>query len=701
MQKNLVIVESPAKAKTIGKFLGKNYKVKASVGHVRDLPKSSLGIDIDNNYKPKYITIRGKGPVIKELKSEAKKADKILLATDPDREGEAISWHLAHILGLGEDEPIRIEFNEITKEAVSKAIKAPRSINKDLVDAQQGRRILDRLVGYKISPLLWKKIRKGLSAGRVQSVTVKLICDREREIENFTPEEYWSIKGIFENKNEKLEANFYGELENDKEVKIDLKNKKEVDEILNYLKDKKYYIHEIKKGTKRRNPYPPYTTSTLQQDASKRLGFSTKKTMMIAQQLYEGIDVKKEGTVGLITYIRTDSMRISEEAIKQANDFIIDNYGKEYSAGGRVFKNKKKGEIQDAHEAIRPTSVKRIPDNIKESLTKDQYKLYNLIWERFIASQMKPAIYETISCKILSGKYIFRASGSKLKFDGFMKIYNSGDKDENELNISSLKEGEEIKLNALEPNQHFTQPPAPYSEATLIKYLEELGIGRPSTYSPTISTILSREYVILENKYLRPTELGFLVTELLEEYFKDIVNKEFTAAMEERLDDVAEGKTTWENVVNEFYADFSKVLKIAEDEIEKIEIEEEVTDVICEKCGRNMVVKYGRYGKFLACPAYPECKNTKPILQELNVSCPVCGGTIVERKSKKGRRFYGCSNYPDCNFVSWDEPIEERCPKCGNLLVKKGSRRNTKIKCTNKTCDYEKKEEKKQKINKL
>ena len=477
MQKNLVIVESPAKAKTIGKFLGKNYKVKASVGHVRDLPKSSLGIDVDKNFEPKYITIRGKGPVIKELKSEAKKVDKIFLATDPDREGEAISWHLAHILGLSEDELIRIEFNEITKEAVSKAIKNPRAINKDLVDAQQGRRILDRLVGYKISPLLWKNIRKGLSAGRVQSVTVKLICDREREIEKFIPEEYWSIKGIFENGNDKFEANFYGELENDKEIKIDLKTKEEVDGILNYLEDKKYNIHEIKKGTKKRNPYPPYTTSTLQQDASKRLGFSTKKTMMIAQQLYEGIDVKKEGTVGLITYIRTDSMRISKEAIKDANDFISDNYGKEYSTGGRVYKNKKSGEVQDAHEGIRPTSVRRIPDNLKNSLTRDQYKLYRLIWERFVASQMKPSLYETITCKIISGKYIFRASGSKLKFDGFMKIYNNEDKNEKNLNISSLNEGAEVKLNALEPNQHFTQPPAPYSEATLIKNLEEI-IGK-------------------------------------------------------------------------------------------------------------------------------------------------------------------------------------------------------------------------------
>lgn len=694
MQKNLVIVESPAKAKTIGKFLGKNYKVVASVGHVRDLPKSSLGIDVENNYKPKYITIRGKGPVIKELKSEAKKANKVYLATDPDREGEAISWHLSYILGLEEDELIRIEFNEITKEAVSNAIKKPRAINKDLVEAQQARRILDRLVGYKISPLLWKKIRKGLSAGRVQSIAVKLICDREKEIENFIPEEYWSIKAIFNNENDKFEANFYGQLDGEDEIKMDLKTKNEVDAILTEIENKKYNIYEIKKGSKKRNPYPPYTTSTLQQDASKRLGFSTKKTMMIAQQLYEGIDVKGEGTLGLITYIRTDSIRISKEALKNADDFIVDNFGKKYSSGGRQFKNKKSGEVQDAHEAIRPTSINRIPNEISESLTKDQYKLYKLIWERYVASQMSPALYETMTVKIQCGKYLFRSSGSSLKFDGFLKIYGNIEQDEEELNISLLKEGEEVKLNCLEPNQHFTQPPASYSEATLIKTLEELGIGRPSTYSPTISTILSREYVVLENKYFKPTELGILVTELLEEYFKDVINEEFTAQMEEKLDEVADGKYSWVSLVDDFYTNFSKVLKIAEEEIEKIEIKEEVTDVICEKCGRNMVVKYGRYGKFLACPAYPECKNTKPFLDELDVNCPLCGGTIVERKSKRGRRFYGCSNYPDCKFASWDEPIDEKCPKCGNLLVKKKSRSGAKIKCTNKSCNYERKDSK-------
>lgn len=690
MGKNLVIVESPAKAKTIEKFLGKKYTVKASVGHVRDLPKSSLGIDIENNFDPKYITIRGKGPVIKELKDVAKKADKIYLATDPDREGEAISWHLAYLLGLDEDEPIRIEFNEITKEAVSEAIKKPRPVNKDLVDAQQARRVLDRLVGYKISPLLWKKLRKGLSAGRVQSVAVKLICDREKEIENFISEEYWSIKGIFDKDNEMLEADFYGKIIENKEVKMELKSKEEVDKILEGLEDGKYYIDEVKKGTKKRNPYPPYTTSTLQQDASKRLGFSTKKTMMVAQQLYEGIDLKKDGTIGLITYIRTDSTRISDGAIKDTDEFIVENYGKQYSNGGRKFKNKKNGDIQDAHEAIRPTSVRRVPDNIREYLSSDQYKLYKLIWERYVSSQMSSAVYDTMSIKILCREYIFKSTSSKIKFEGFMKVYNINEKDNNKVMTSLLHKGEELKLYKLEPVQHFTQPPASYSEATLIKTLEELGIGRPSTYAPTISTILSREYVVLENKYFKPTELGILVNELLEEYFKNIVNEEFTAEMEEKLDNVADGKYPWKKVVEDFYKDFSKDLIVAEEEIDKIEIKEEVTDVICEKCGRNMVIKYGRYGKFLACPGYPECKNTKPLLQELDVECPLCGGKIVERRSKKGRLFYGCSNYPKCNFVSWDRPIKEKCPNCGGLLVQKRNKNSTTIKCIDKSCGFSK-----------
>ena len=689
MQKNLVIVESPAKAKTIGKFLGKNYKVKASVGHIRDLPKSTLGIDIENDFEPKYITIRGKGPVIKELKSEAKKSDKIYLATDPDREGEAISWHLAHILGLEEEKPVRIEFNEITKDAVSEAIENPRPINRDLVDAQQARRVLDRLVGYKISPLLWRKIRRGLSAGRVQSVAVKLVCDREKEIEDFIPEEYWSIKGIFEKNKRKFEADFYGEMKGNKEIKIDLKSEKDVKKVIKDLDKGKYHVHEVKKGTKRRNPYPPYTTSTLQQDASKRLRFSAKKTMAIAQQLYEGIDIKGEGTVGLITYIRTDSTRISQEAMDTASDFIIRNYGKEYSVKRKNIKKKKSSDTQDAHEAIRATSVNRKPEDIKNSLTPDQYKLYKLIWERFIASQMSVAIYETLSIKILSGKYIFRASGSKLKFDGFMKVYSVLGKD-NTIDMPTLKKGEEIKLQKLKPNQHFTQPPARYTEASLIKTLEELGIGRPSTYSPTISTILNREYVVIENRSFEPTELGLLVTELLEEYFKNIINEEFTANMEEDLDRVADGKSPWKKVIKDFYSEFHKVLEVAEEEIEKIEIKDEETDVICEKCGRNMVVKYGRYGKFLACPGYPECKNTKPFLEELGVDCPRCGGKVVERRTKKGRRFYGCSNYPKCNFMSWDEPISEKCPKCEDILVKRKNKNSAIIKCMNKSCDYKK-----------
>ncbi|MCF6463349.1 type I DNA topoisomerase [Clostridium sp. Cult1] len=692
MQKNLVIVESPAKAKTIGKFLGKNYKVKASVGHIRDLPKSSLGIDIENNFKPKYITIRGKGPVVQELKNEAKKSKKVYLATDPDREGEAISWHLAYILDIKEDELVRVEFNEITKDAILNAIKNPRPIDRNLVDAQQARRILDRLVGYKISPLLWRKIKRGLSAGRVQSVTVKLICDREKEIENFKPTEYWSIKALLEKNKVPFEASFYGIMEDGKEKKMDLPNKEEVDKILKSLDMDNFIVKEVKKGTKRRNPYAPYTTSTLQQDASKKLGFSTRKTMMLAQQLYEGIDIKKEGTIGLITYMRTDSTRVSEEAVKLTKSYIVKNYGKTYSNGGKTYLNKSKKEAQDAHEGIRPTSILRKPDDIKASLTEDQYKLYKLIWNRFVSSQMSPAKYNTISLKILSKDNIFKASGSKLKFDGFLKVYNIEDNKENSNEMPMLEEGEKVKVNKIEPNQHFTQPPARYTEASLIKTLEELGIGRPSTYSPTISTILSREYVNLNNKSFAPTELGLLVNDLLEEYFKDIVNEKFTAELEGKLDEIAEGKFTWQIVVEEFYKEFEKVLKIAEEEIDKIEIEDQVTDEVCEKCGKNMVIKYGRYGKFLACPGYPECKNTKPILDELDVPCPNCGGNIVRRRSRKGRMFYGCSNFPDCNFVSWDEPVKERCPNCDGPMVKRKSKKGILIKCMDKDCGYSRNE---------
>lgn len=688
MQKNLVIVESPAKAKTIGKFLGKNYKVKASVGHVRDLPKSTLGIDIENDYKPKYITIRGKGPVVKELKDEAKKSDKIFLATDPDREGEAISWHLAHILKIPEDELVRVEFNEITKDAVLNAMERPRAIDKNLVDAQQARRILDRLVGYKISPLLWRKIRRGLSAGRVQSVAVKLICDREREIEAFVPQEYWSIKVIAEKDKIPFETNFYGIVKDGKDQKIEISSKEEVDKIINTIDKENFIVDTIKKGTKRRNPYAPFTTSTLQQESSKRLRFSTRKTMMIAQQLYEGVDIKGEGTVGLITYMRTDSTRVSDEAVKLTRSFIIDNYGKAYSNGGKTYGNKSKKEAQDAHEGIRPTSVLRRPEDIKSSLTPEQYKLYDLIWRRFVSSQMSPAKYDTISVRIVSNGNVFRASGSKMKFDGFLKLYDNKDDKEKDSEIPSLVKGEKLRVKKIEPNQHFTQPPSRYTEASLIKTMEELGIGRPSTYAPTISTILNREYVSLNNRSFIPTELGVLVNDLLEEYFEDIVNEEFTAELEEKLDKIAEGEYKWQLVVDDFYKDFEVVLKKAEEEIEEIEIKDEVTDEVCEKCGRNMVIKHGRYGKFLACPGYPECKNTKAIVDELDIPCPLCNGNIIRRRSRKGRLFYGCSNYPDCNFISWDEPVKEKCPQCDGLMVKKKNKEGTTIQCMDKECGY-------------
>lgn len=688
MGRNLVIVESPAKAKTIGKFLGRNYKVVASVGHIRDLPKSSLGIDVDNNFEPKYITIRGKGPVIKELKAEAKKSSKIFLATDPDREGEAISWHLAHILGIDEKDKVRVEFNEITKEAVTNAIKKPRMIDLSLVDAQQARRILDRLVGYKISPLLWRKIRKGLSAGRVQSVAVKLICDRDEDIQKFIPEEYWSIKAKMNKDNEKFEASFYGKTINNKDEKVELKTKLDVDNVLNNVDLKNFIVRDVKKGTKKRNAYAPYTTSTLQQDASKKLGFTTKKTMMVAQQLYEGIDIKGEGSVGLITYMRTDSTRVSNEAIQLANTFIKENYGDDYTTGGKNYVNKSKKGSQDAHESVRPTSVVRTPIVIKDSLTNDQFKLYKLIWERFLGSQMTPAVYNTISVAIGSNEYLFRSTGSKLIFDGFLKIYITSDEEEKDMEIPLLTKDDKINMDEINPNQHFTQPPARYTEASLIKTLEELGIGRPSTFAPTIGTILARDYVVLDKKSFIPTDLGILVNDLLKDYFKNVVNEEFTAELEEKLDAVAEGEYSWVEVVEGFYKDFAVVLAKAEEEIQQIEIKEEISDVICEKCGKNMVVKHGRFGKFLACPGYPECKNTKAIVDELNVKCPKCDGSLVKRKSKKGRIFYGCNNYPNCDFVSWDEPIEEKCPECGDMMVSKKTKKEKTIKCTNNSCEY-------------
>lgn len=684
MAKKLVIVESPAKAKTIGKLLGRNYKVLASVGHIRDLPKSSLGIDIENNYEPKYITIRGKGPIMKELRAEGKKADKIYLATDPDREGEAISWHLAHMLDIDEADKVRVEFNEITKEAVKNAIKNPREIDRNLVDAQQARRVLDRLVGYKISPLLWRKIRKGLSAGRVQSVAVKLICDREEEIDDFIPQEYWTIGAKFKNARKTFDGNFYGVTSGDKkDKKLELTSKEEVDKVLIELKENDYIVREVNKGSKKRNPFNPFTTSTLQQEASKKLGFTTKKTMMLAQQLYEGI----QGKEGLITYMRTDSIRISDEAVNLSRTFINESYGKEYSNGGNTFsKNKKKGS-QDAHEAIRPTSVYRTPQSMEESLTKDQFKLYDLIWRRFVASQMSPAQFKTISLNIVNGIYVFRASGSKLDFDGFLKVYGYNEK---ELEIPDLEVGNKLDCKEVSGEQHFTQPSPRYTEASLIKIMEELGIGRPSTFSPTITTILSRNYVILENKAFMPTELGVLVNELLIEYFEAVINEEFTANLEENLDLIADGDLLWKEVVDDFYKEFRVFLEKAEDEIKEIEIKDEVTEEICEKCGKNMVIKHGRFGKFLACPGYPDCRNTKAIVEEIGVECPECGQPIIKRKSKNGRVFYGCKGYPECEFVSWQEPIDEKCPECGSIMtIKKNSKKDIKT-CINKDCGYKK-----------
>lgn len=689
MAKNLVIVESPAKAKTIGKLLGRNYKVVASVGHIRDLPKSRLGIDLENNYEPKYITIRGKGPVIQELKKEAKKADKIFLATDPDREGEAIAWHLAHVLNLDPKDKIRVEFHEITKDAIKRGIKSPRELDYNLIDAQQARRILDRLVGYKISPLLWKKIKKGLSAGRVQSVAVKLICDREEEINSFIPEEYWTITAKLSKDGEDFEAAFYGkELEGGDE-KLELKTRDDVDKILASIDKESFLVRDVKKGVRNRNPYPPYTTSTLQQDASKRLGFSTKKTMSLAQQLYEGIDIKGEGTVGLITYIRTDSTRISKEAIDAAKDYIVGKFGKEYSNGGKDYSKKKKKDSQDAHEAIRPTSVLRTPELVKSSLTNDQYKLYKLIWDRFLGSQMAPAKYDTMTVNILSKDVIFRTTGSLLVFPGFLKVYSVDEKGQMDKKLPKLTNGDKIEMLDILPKQHFTQPPARFTESSLIKTMEELGIGRPSTYAPTISTIIARNYVELDNKVFYPTELGILVNDLLQEYFNQVVNEEFTAELEEKLDEIADGELEWRKVVDDFYVDFRKELTKAEEEIDKIEIKDEVTDEICEKCGRNMVIKTGRFGKFLACPAYPECRNTKPLLDKINVKCPSCkDGEIVRKRSKRGRVFYGCTNYPECDFVSWNEPVEERCPRCGQFMVIRRSKKGDTIRCSNKDCGY-------------
>lgn len=690
----LVIVESPAKAKTIKKYLGKNYKVLASMGHLRDLPKSQMGVDIEHDFEPKYITIRGKGDLLGELKKEAKNSDKVFLATDPDREGEAISWHLAKALDIKGSQKCRIVFNEITKTAVQNAIKVPREIDEKLVNAQQARRILDRIVGYKISPLLWRKVRKGLSAGRVQSVTTRLICDREEEIDAFVSQEYWTIaaKLLDEKSNDSFQARFHGS----KSGKIELQNKEAVDKVLAETKKESYVIRQVKKGERKRTPAAPFITSTLQQEASRKLGFTAKRTMMAAQQLYEGIEIKGKGTIGLITYMRTDSTRIASEAQDSVRRYIEDKYGKEYvPQSPKQYKSKK--DSQDAHEAIRPTDVLLEPILVRESLKPDQYKLYKLIWERFVASQMKSAVYDTLNVDIEVGQYIFKASGSKVKFQGFTALYTEGKDDEGEDEeglIPELTEGQIVKLKKLDPKQHFTQPPPRYTEATLIKALEEKGIGRPSTYAPTITTILVRGYIEREKRQLKPTELGMIITDIMKAHFKDIVNIEFTANMEQQLDEIEEGQKDWVEVLKQFYTPFEETFKEAEQEIGDIEIQDEVTDEKCEKCGRNMVIKHGRYGKFLACPGFPECRNAKPILEEAGVNCPICSGKVYIKKTKKGRKYYGCENNPKCDFMTWDEPMKDPCPKCGALLVKKSSKKNQNIQCTNKNCGYERRLEK-------
>ena len=685
MSNTLVIVESPAKAKTIGKFLGKKYTVKASVGHVRDLPKSQLGVDVDNDFELKYITIRGKGEILKELKSAAKKADNVLLASDPDREGEAIAWHLMQALNIDEDTKCRIVFNEITKETIKEAVKNPRSIDNNRVEAQQARRVLDRLVGYKLSPLLWRKIKKGLSAGRVQSVTLRIIIDREEEINKFIPEEYWSLTALLNTSEKKiLEA----KLAKKSGKKINITNSNEIDKIIKEIEGKPFVVKDVKKRKRKRNPAPPFTTSSLQQDAYRKINFTAKKTMSIAQQLYEGIEIGKE-SIGLITYIRTDSTRIAETAQKEAQDFIIDKYGKHFLPQ-IVNQSKSKGKSQDAHECIRPTSILREPNAIKEFLTRDQFRLYKLIWERFLASQMAPAILEQTTVSIMVEDYEFVATGSVTVFKGFMEVYVEGkdEEDKKEEILAEVQVGQDLKLKKLDPKQHFTQPPPRFTEATLVKMLEERGIGRPSTYAPIIDTLLSRGYLVREEKQFHPTELGIVVNELLKEYFPDIVNIEFTANLESKLDEISEGFTKWKDVIKDFYSSFQKDLEHAEEEIGKIEVEDEVTDEICEKCGRNYVVKFGRYGKFLACPGFPECRSTKPLLEEIGIVCPKCQkGQIVVRRSKKGRKFYGCSDYPTCDFVSWDKPTGEKCPQCQSFMIEKNSGKETKIVCSNKECN--------------
>ncbi len=684
MARYLVIVESPAKVKTIKKFLGSNYVVTASNGHVRDLPKSQLGVDVEHDYEPKYITIRGKGDILAGLRKEVKKADKVYLATDPDREGEAISWHLSQALKLEDKKTYRISFNEITKNAVKASLKNAREIDMDLVDAQQARRVLDRVVGYRISPLLWAKVKRGLSAGRVQSVALRIIADREDEINAFIPEEYWTLDVDLKVEGEKkpLTAKFYGT----DEKKMTIRSKEELDEILKEIETAEYKIEDIHKGERTKKAPIPFTTSTLQQEASKALNFATAKTMRIAQQLYEGIDIKGNGTVGLITYLRTDSTRVSEEADANVREYIAANYGNEYVAAGETGKGSGSKNIQDAHEAIRPTDVSRTPAAVKESLSRDQFRLYQLVWKRFVASRMQPARYETTSVKIGAGQYRFTVAASKIVFEGFRSVYMEAEEEKEKSNVlmKGLDRDTKLSKTEFETKQHFTQPPAHYTEAALVKTLEELGIGRPSTYAPTISTIIARRYVAKENKNLYLTEIGEVVNHIMTESFPSIVDVNFTANMESLLDGVAEGKVKWKTIIENFYPDLEEAVEKAEEEQEQVKIEDEVTDVICDQCGRNMVIKYGPHGKFLACPGFPECRNTKPYLEKIGVPCPVCGKDVVIRKTKKGRKYYGCEDNPECEFMSWQKPSVKRCPRCGNYMVEKGN----KLLCSDGQCGY-------------
>ena len=683
VKQNLVIVESPTKAKTIERYLGKNFKVVASKGHLRDLPKSKMGVDIEHNYEPHYISIRGKGDLIKSLKKEAAKADAVYLASDPDREGEAISWHLAHLLGLDLNAPIRVEFNEITKDTIKEAFKNPRKIDMDLVDAQQARRILDRLVGYTLSPILWKKVKKGLSAGRVQSIAVKLIIDRENEIKAFVPEEYWTLEGQFKKEKKAFTANYYGTTAE----KANLEKEKTVKAVMSEISEKKpFTVTKVTKKERKRNPAAPFTTSSLQQDASNRLNFRTRKTMMVAQQLYEGVSLGRSGSVGLITYMRTDSTRISAAAQNEASEFIEKEFGKEYClTSKRAVKNA--DGAQDAHEAIRPSSVLRTPDSIASYLTKDQLKLYTLIWSRFVASQMTAAVYDTVQVDLEQNNHVFKANGSTIKFAGYQKVYQDNAEAKKGNVLPEMQVGDEVQLAKLSPEQHFTQPPARYSEATLIKTLEEIGVGRPSTYAPTIETIQKRYYVKLVSKRFEPTELGYVVHQMIEQYFPNIVDTHFTASMEDNLDLVEEGKEEWVQVIDKFYQPFKVEVDKAEVEIEKVQIKDEPAGFNCEKCGHPMVIKLGRFGKFYACSNFPECHHTQAIVKDIGITCPTCGkGKVIERKSKKNRLFYGCDRYPECEFVSWDKPIGRNCPKCDHYLVEKKGRGGKQIACSN--CDY-------------